>query len=99
LSQLNHIETEICTHIERQFLRILEGGCTAPIGAFAKYNEKEDTIHFEGVLLSIDGKEKLEIKKNVPVEEWKKLGFNCANEILQNGGAELMVSIKAALHK
>lgn len=99
LSQLNHIETEICTHIERQFLRILEGGCTAPIGAFAKYNEKEDTIHFEGVLLSIDGKEKLEIKKIVPIEEWKKLGFNCANEILQNGGAELMVSIKAALHK
>ena len=59
VSQLNDIETEICTYIERQFLRTLEGGCTAPIGAFAKYNQNEDTIDFKGVLLSIDGKQKL----------------------------------------
>ena len=39
VSQLNDIETEICTHIERQFLKTLEGGCTAPIGALARYNE------------------------------------------------------------
>jgi hydroxymethylbilane synthase len=31
LSQLNDIETEIVTYIERQFLKTLEGGCTAPI--------------------------------------------------------------------
>ena len=49
VSQLNHIETEICTHIERQFLRTLEGGCTAPIGAIATYNEKEDVIDFTNI--------------------------------------------------
>jgi hydroxymethylbilane synthase len=49
--------------------------------------------------LSIDGKQKLEIEKIVPVEEWKKLGFNCANEILENGGAELMKTIKESLKK
>jgi hydroxymethylbilane synthase len=63
VSQLNDIETEICTYIERQFLKTLEGGCTAPIGALAKYNENDDTIDFKGVLLSIDGKQKLEIDK------------------------------------
>ena len=94
LAQLNHIETEICTYIERQFLKTLEGGCTAPIGAIATYNEKEDTINFKGVLLSIDGKQKLEIDKNVDISEWKKLGFNAAQEILNNGGTELMVEIK-----
>jgi hydroxymethylbilane synthase len=31
LSHLNDIETEIVTYIERQFLKTLEGGCTAPI--------------------------------------------------------------------
>ena len=71
LSQLNHIETEICTYIERQFLRTLEGGCTAPIGALAMYNEQEDTIDFKGVLLSIDGKTKLEVNKKVDISEWK----------------------------
>ncbi len=99
LSQLNHIETEICTYIERQFLKTLEGGCTAPIGAIATYNEKEDTIDFKGVLLSIDGKQKLEIEKLVDISEWKKLGFNAAQEILNNGGSELMVEIKKTLKK
>lgn len=99
LSQLNHIETEICTYIERQFLKALEGGCTAPIGAIANYNEKEDTIDFKGVLLSIDGKQKLEIEKGVDISEWKKLGFNAAQEILNNGGSELMTEIKKQLKK
>lgn len=99
VSQLNDIEAEICTYIERQFLRTLEGGCTAPIGAIAKYNEEEDTIDFKGVLLSIDGKQKLEIDKKVDISEWKKLGFNSAREILESGGAELMTKIKNELKK
>ncbi len=99
VSQLNDVETEICTYIERQFLKTLEGGCTAPIGALAKYCELEDTFTFKGALLSIDGKQKLEIEKIVPVEEWKKLGFHCAKEILDNGGAELMATIKESLKK
>ena len=99
VSQLNDIETEICTYIERQFLRTLEGGCTAPIGALAKYNENDDTIDFKGVLLSIDGKQKLEIDKTVDISEWKKLGFNAAQEILENGGTELMKEIKNELKK
>jgi hydroxymethylbilane synthase len=95
--ELNHIETDICTYIERQFLRTLEGGCTAPIGAFAKI--VDDTILFTGNLLSIDGSQKLEISKEVDISEWKKLGFNLAQEILNNGGIELMKSIKASLKK
>ena len=99
VSQLNDIETEICTYIERQFLKTLEGGCTAPIGALAKYNENDDTIDFKGILLSIDGKQKLGIEKKVDISDWKKLGFNSAQEILENGGAELMKKIKNELKK
>ena len=99
LAELNDIETEICTHIERQFLRTLEGGCTAPIGALATYNEDEDTIVFKGNLLSIDGKQKIEIEKNVPINEWKKLGFYAAKEILENGGAQLMKELREELKK
>jgi hydroxymethylbilane synthase len=99
LSQLNDIETEIVTYIERQFLKTLEGGCTAPIGALAIYNDKEDTVHFQGVLFSLDGKEKIEIDKVVPIEEWKKLGFYSAQEVLNNGGTKLMTEIKNNLKK
>jgi hydroxymethylbilane synthase len=99
MSQLNDIETEICTYIERQFLKTLEGGCTAPIGALAQYDEDKDTIEFKGVLFSVDGKQKIEIEKSVDISEWKKLGFHSAQEILNNGGAELMVEIKNQLKK
>ncbi len=99
VSQLNDIEAEICTYIERQFLRTLEGGCTAPIGALARYNEDDDTIDFKGVLLSIDGQQKLEVDKKVDISEWKKLGFTSAQEILATGGEELMAQIKNELKK
>ncbi|SHL87940.1 hydroxymethylbilane synthase [Flavobacterium xanthum] len=99
VSQLNNIETEIVTYIERQFLKTLEGGCTAPIGALARYDEKEDTLHFQGVLFSLDGKEKIEVDKVVPIEEWKKLGFYSAQEVLNNGGTKLMMEIKNNLKK
>tara|TARA_R110002124_G_scaffold155228_1_gene322406 strand:- start:549 stop:1475 length:927 start_codon:yes stop_codon:yes gene_type:complete len=99
LSHLNDIETEIATYIERQFLKTLEGGCTAPIGALAKYIEDEDTIHFQGVLFSLDGREKIEVDKIVPIEEWKKLGFYSAQEVLNNGGTKLMTEIKNKLKK
>jgi hydroxymethylbilane synthase len=97
VSQLNDIETEICTYIERQFLRTLEGGCTAPIGALAQYNPHDDTIAFQGCLLSLDGQQKFEIIKAVDISEWKKLGFYAAKEILDNGGIELMEAIKKQL--
>jgi hydroxymethylbilane synthase len=98
-AELNDIETEICTYIERQFLKTLEGGCTAPIGALAKITDNDETIDFTGVLLSIDGKQKLEISRKVDISEWKKLGYNLAKEILDNGGSELMADIKSQLKK
>ena len=97
LNELNDIDTEVCTHIERQFLKTLEGGCTAPIGALAVF--VEDDILFKGVLFSLDGKQKIEVEKTVPMQEWKKLGFYCAQEILDNGGVELMKTIKINLKK
>lgn len=98
LAQLNHTPTEVATHIERQFLRRLEGGCTAPIGALATYIGNE--IRFEGVLLSIDGKQRLHIEKIIPADaDYSNLGNECADEVLQNGGAELMEQIRTQLKK
>ena len=97
VAELNDLETDICTYIERQFLKTLEGGCTAPIGALAAF--ADDKISFKGILLSIDGKQKIEVDKIVPIQEWKKLGYNLAQEILNNGGIELMSTIKNSLKK
>ncbi|HET8886635.1 MAG TPA: hydroxymethylbilane synthase [Salinimicrobium sp.] len=96
VSALNDKNSEICVHIEREFLRKLEGGCTAPIGALATI--EDDKINFKGVLFSVDGKQKFEIEKSIPISETENFGKNCAEEILQNGGAELMREIKAAVN-
>ena len=91
-SKLNHTNSEICTEIEREFLRTLEGGCTAPIGALAEIID--DEILFKGCLFSLDGQNKLEIERFVSIENYKNFGKNCAEFLLQNGGSELMASIK-----
>lgn len=95
LSHLDHTDSKICVHIEREFLRELEGGCTAPIGALAKI--KGDQIHFTGVLFSLDGKDKIEVNKMIKLEDRQNFGIQCAQEVLNNGGKELMKRIKASL--
>ncbi len=95
LANLNDAETETCVHIEREFLQTLEGGCTAPIGALAQF--KNGKIHFKGALFSIDGKQKIEIEKIVTPVEAIQLGKTCADEILDQGGKELMKEIKKVL--
>lgn len=97
LAQINDRETEICTHIERMFLQTLEGGCTAPIGAFAKI--KNNQIYFKGAVFSIDGKQKIEVAKNKSLLKCENIGVEAAQEILQNGGKELMEKIKRSLQK
>ncbi len=96
LSALNHEKSEICVHIEREFLRTLEGGCTAPIGALAVI--KDDEIQFTGVLFSLDGTEKYEVEKTIPVTQKDGFGKACAQEILNSGGAALMKQIKSSIN-
>ena len=93
--QLNDSDTDICTHVEREFLQVLEGGCTAPIGALAKIDK--DRLHFEGILLSLDGTQKLSIKKSISPQNYTSFGKLCAQEILNNGGKEMMKKIKKEL--
>ena len=95
VGKLNHPDTEMCTFIERRFLKRLEGGCTAPIGALATVIDGE--IRFEGILTSIDGKEKIHIEKSVSTDEYESLGDNCAEEVLENGGHEVMRVIRENL--
>ncbi|GFD79328.1 hypothetical protein KUL118_21900 [Tenacibaculum sp. KUL118] len=90
-ANLNDKDTEICTGIEREFLNRLEGGCTAPIGALAFINEKEEEINFKGVLLSRDGKKKIEVSKKVKVGKHKYIAKDCANYVIDKGGKLIMM--------
>jgi len=73
----------------------LEGGCTAPIGASAVIID--NNLHFKGALFSLDGSQKIEVEKGIAVTNLKDFGKRCAQEILSNGGRELMSEIKKVL--
>ena len=92
LKQINHVETEICTNIERSFLNKLEGGCTAPIGAYAKIANK--SIVFRAVLLSAEGKNKIEINEVEKLENIEGLGERFAKKIISLGGDKILNSLK-----
>lgn len=88
-------ETQICVEIERNFLRTLEGGCTAPIGAFAQFHDGE--IRFEGRICTVDGQNCIDIDKIFAFDSKKNHGEELAAEVLQNGGKEIMESIRRAI--
>lgn len=90
----NDEQTALCTAVERDFLRALLGGCSTPISALATIHDNQ--MHFEGNILSLDGKEKAEIKKTVAVNNSNNLGAIAAKELLQNGGQEIADRIQHA---
>ena len=92
LKQINHVETELCTNIERSFLNKLEGGCAAPIGAHAKI--VHSSIVFRGILLSVDGKDKIEINEVHKLDKTEDLGERLAKKIISLGGDRILNSLK-----
>jgi hydroxymethylbilane synthase len=88
-SLLNDEATQICTKIERDFLRTLLGGCSTPISALAVFQNSK--IVFKGNVCSVDGKEKFDIYKEVDVENYNDIGVNAAEELLQNKEAKKII--------
>lgn len=92
VSKLNHEETEICTGIERQFLNVMEAGCSAPVGAYAEINNNE--VHFRAVALTLDGRERFYFQKILPVSDTEGLGKKAALQMLDEGAAKVMEELK-----
>lgn len=88
-SQLNDYTTEICTKIERDFLRALLGGCSTPISALAVI--KNNTIIFKGNACSPDGKKKIDIEKTWPVKDSTESGIAAASELLKDEAAQQII--------
>ena len=91
---LNDPETALCTKIERDFLRTLLGGCSTPISALAEIEDGD--VFFRGQLLSLDGRQKMEIEKILPYDKADGIGRTAALELLEEGGTAIVENIRAA---
>lgn len=88
----NDVETQLCVKIERDFLKTLMGGCSTPISALAVIEDGQ--ILFKGNILSLDGKDKIEIEQQQPLSSAENLGVELANELLKNGADRIVASIR-----
>ena len=91
---LNDEETALCTKIERDFLKTLSGGCSTPIAALAEIEEGD--LYFRGNILTPDGSKKVEIEKILPMEKSMNIGKTAAEELLADGGEEIITMIRHA---
>jgi hydroxymethylbilane synthase len=57
---------------------------------------EEDELFFRGNIFSVDGKQKLETEKILPVYKADILGIEAAKELLQNGAQEITDDIRNA---
>lgn len=83
LASLNHAETALCTYIERDFLKTLQGGCSTPVSALAVIEDTE--IRFSGNIASHDGTQLFEVYETAPIENALELGRKAAEKILSSG--------------
>ena len=90
---LDHASAHKAAICERAFLRVLEGDCQVPIGAFAEV--EEDTIFLQGLVASLDGRQMIRDIHSGPKESPQQVGEDLAKRILSAGGAVILEAIRA----
>ncbi len=86
VQKLDHRESRLAVTAERTMLKMLEGGCQVPIGAFATiYGE---AIAMRGVVLSVDGSRKLEAR--AIGKDAEHVGEQVAQTLLDQGASEIL---------
>jgi hydroxymethylbilane synthase len=93
VAPINHPDTWAAIIAERAFLRDLQGGCQAPIGAYAQC--KDSSLHLEGMVASLDGATliRLQAEQDRPADP-EALGVRLAAEIKEQGGQAILSRIK-----
>ena len=83
---LHDEETARCTRAEREVLRVLEGGCSVPLGAFATCAGARLTLR--GVVAAVDGSRMLEATGEG--EDPETLGREIAEQLRAQGADEIL---------
>ena len=89
---VNHVPSEDCIRTERAFLKTLEGGCSIPSFGYAWLEGNMVTL--KAGIISLDGQQIIKVKRSAPIEEGKELGKSVAQEVLVNGGGNILNDIR-----
>ncbi len=89
LNQINHLDTDVCTQVERSFLSELNGGCSAPVGAIVSV--QDEMLNFRGIVLDNDGTEKIDIHIVRARSEYLSIGAEAAQIAISKGANNLLL--------
>ena len=92
LQALDHPPTHAAVIAERALLAALEGGCLAPIAAYAAVADGNLTLH--GRVLSADGRRRLDAQGAAAPNAAAALGRRVADDLLAQGAAALIAACR-----
>jgi hydroxymethylbilane synthase len=92
LKSINHAETALRAQVERDFLRTVEGGCSAPVGAYSELKNNE--LSLKAGVFSLDGSQKVVVENTIPLNAAPQLGKQLAIKALEQGAMAIMENIK-----
>lgn len=88
LATLDDPGTRAAVTAERSLLAALEGGCSAPVGAYAALEER--TLHLIGVVAGYDGGRQVRLSESGHPDAAEELGRDLAARMLAEGADQLM---------
>ncbi len=91
LSVLHDDDAHIESTIERDFVRVLEGGCQVPIGIKATLSEDKKSIKVDAIVGMPDASEYIQDSMTVDVSKYETVGKEMAQKFIQKGAKELLV--------
>lgn len=95
-SLINDATTEKCLIAERAYLRKLQGGCSIPSFGWCIAEEKDGklTLNMTSGIISLDGQVIVKKTESKPATEAELLGETLAEQVLSDGGVEILEGIK-----
>jgi hydroxymethylbilane synthase len=87
IKTLSHLPTYDCVRAERDFLRALQGGCSAPIGAYATV--QNDRISFVGSVTAPDGSRHIGVRESFDRQD-PDIGKQAAEVLVRKGGEQVL---------
>ena len=93
VSQIDDRDSRITAEAEREVLKTMHGGCSIPLGAYAKISG--DTITIDAMISDIEGHGFVKRLKTAPLEQAKTCAGKLAQELLDAGGKEILDQIRS----
>lgn len=97
VSSLTHPPTDLCCRAERACLRVLEGGCSVPVGV-ASHLADDGTLSLTATITSLSGDRHIQhtlVRPIQDVSQTEALGAELARILINSGGGEILEQVNA----